>query len=252
MNLKSALCVTVFFAISVILIEVHFQSTQAQGDKLLSANSLSPPEQELLAEINEVRTHPETYAKYLDGLKPFFKDKEYRRNGQPALLTSEGWAAVEDAISFLRTVKPQKPLNLSRGLSLAAAVHVKDQSVSGATGHKSPNNAYLEARTSAFGIYQGAVGENLSYGVQSARERVLTWLIDDGFASRGHRRRLLSADYAVAGLSCGSHPQYGAMCVLTMAGNFSDLPAKALGVGPVQQVERTNTPTKSQDSKPRQ
>jgi hypothetical protein len=73
-----------------------------------------------------------------------------------------------------------------------------------------------------FGNWQGGIGENLSYGNESARERILTWLIDDGFASRGHRKRLMSADYKVAGLSCGPHPEYGTMCCLTVAGSFID------------------------------
>jgi hypothetical protein len=60
-----------------------------------------------------------------------------------------------------------------------------------------------------FGTWQGAIGENLTYGNESARERVLTWLIDDGFASRGHRKRLLSSEYKVAGLACGPHPEFG-------------------------------------------
>jgi hypothetical protein len=80
----------------------------------------------------------------------------------------------------------------------------------------------IEARVKAFGNWQGAIGENLSYGNESARERVLTWLIDDGFATRGHRKRLMSADYGAAGLSCGKHPQYEKMCCLTLAGSFMD------------------------------
>jgi uncharacterized protein YkwD len=232
MKYKLGLCVTVCFAISVILTAFNLHTTQAQGEKPLR---------------NEARAHPDVYAKYLKELRPFFNDKQYKPNGgTTAFLTNEGWAAVEDAISFLRTAKSQKPLILSKGLSLAAAVHVKDQSGSGSTGHKSPSNSYLEARTSAFGIFQGAVGENLSYGNQSPRERVLTWLIDDGFASRGHRRRLLSADYAVAGVSCGSHPQYEAMCVLTLAESFTDFPTKAAGIGPSGQPknERSNPPAR--------
>ena len=87
----------------------------------------------------------------------------------------------------------------------------------------------IEDRVKPFGTWQGAIGENLSYGKESARERVLTWLIDDGVASRGHRKRLLSADYKVAGLSCGPHPSFDTMCVLTLAGGFIDLPPAKTG-----------------------
>jgi hypothetical protein len=115
---------------------------------------------------------------------------------------------------------------VSEGLSFAAIAHVKDQSGSGATGHRTGNGGGLiEDRVKPFGSWQGAIGENLSYGSESARDRLLTWLIDDGFASRGHRKRLMSSDYKVAGLSCGPHPEYGTMCCLTLAGNFIDVAA---------------------------
>jgi uncharacterized protein YkwD len=130
---------------------------------------------------------------------------------------------VEDAIKFLRATKPLGPLSMSQGLCLAAMAHVKDQSGTGATGHKGTDNSFIEQRVKPFGTWQGGVGENLTYGNQSAREQLLTWLIDDGFASRGHRRRLMSPDYKVAGVSCGPHPDFQTMCVITLAGGFVDL-----------------------------
>lgn len=193
-----------------------------------TATGLSQTEQDLLTEINRARANPGTYASYLENLKLSFTGKEYKAPGRPALMTQEGWAAVEDAITFLRETKPLAPLTASNGLSLSALAHVKDQSGSGSTGHKGADNSLIEQRVKPFGNWQGAIGENLTYGNESARERVLTWLIDDGFASRGHRKRLLSSDYKVAGLSCGPHPEFGTMCCLTLAGGFTDLqPAKS-------------------------
>jgi uncharacterized protein YkwD len=203
-------------------------STHSQTSKTSTATGLSQTEQDLLTEINQARVNPGTYATYLENLKPSFTGKEYKPTGRPALMTQEGWAAVDDAIKLLRATKPLSPLTASTGLSLSARVHVKDQGGAGTTGHKGTNNSLIEQRVKAFGNWQGAIGENLTYGNESARERVLTWLIDDGFASRGHRKRLLSDDYKVAGLSCGPHPEFGAMCCLTLAGGFTDLqPAKS-------------------------
>src|SRR2546427_8972291 len=174
--------------------------TQSQGNKSAGEDRLSQAEQDLLSEINQARTHPDVYARYLQSLKPFFKGKNYQPNGQPALTTNEGWDAVQDAINFLSTAKPQGLLNTSRGLRLAAVTHFRDQNETGATGHRGASSSMIEDRVEPFGKWQGAIGENLSYGNESARERVLTWLIDDGVASRGHRKRLLSSDYNVAGL----------------------------------------------------
>jgi uncharacterized protein YkwD len=201
------------------------KSIRASGNPTTN-DALSVSEKDLLNEINELRAHPDKYVTYLQGLRPYFKDKEYR-NGQMAVLTQEGWSAVDDAINFLKAAKPQPSFSLSQGLCLAAISHVKDQSATGATGHKGANTAMIEDRVKPFGTWAGGIGENLSYGNESARDRILTWLIDDGFPSRGHRKRLLSPDYKVAGVSCGPHPEYGAMCVLTLAGGFTDLHAKS-------------------------
>lgn len=198
------------------------QTSKTQGSKNVSGD-MSQPERDLLNEINQARANPQAYASYLEKLQPLFKGKQYTASGRPALMTEEGWTAVDEAIKALRAAKPSGPLNPSRGLSLAALAHVKDQSTSGNTGHKGGNRMMIEDRVKPFGNWQGGIGENITYGNDSARERLLTWLIDDGFPSRGHRNRVLSNDYRVAGISCGSHPQYSAMCVLTMAGGFVDV-----------------------------
>jgi len=207
-------------AMAVSLCSNRIQSGHSQTTK--STPALSKAEQDLLSEINQVRANPQTYATYLEQLKPLFKGKDYTAMGQETLTTQEGWDAVEDAIKFLRAAKPLGPLSTSQGLCLAASSHVKEQSASGATGHAGSNNTMIEQRVKPFGSWQGGIGENLTYGNESARERILTWLIDDGVATRGHRKRVMSQDYKVAGISCGPHPEYGTMCVLTLAGGFTD------------------------------
>ena len=171
--------------------------------------TLSQSEQDLLSEINKARAQPEVYAGYLEKLKPLFKGKVYTPEGMAAgLETQEGWDAVEDAIKFLKATKPVPPLNGSEGLRLAAVSHVKEQSASGATGHAGADKMLIEERVKSYGAWQGDIGENLSYGNESARERLLTWLIDDGVKSRGHRRRVMSQDYKVAGPLCDSGDVY--------------------------------------------
>jgi uncharacterized protein YkwD len=194
------------------------ETTHSQTKKSLPA--LSQAEQDLLNEINQARANPQLYAGYLEKLKPRFKGKQYTTETLE-VETQEGWIAVEDAISFLRAAKPVGPLNAADGLNLAASSHVKEQSASGATGHTGADKMLIEERVKPFGTWQGDLGENLTYGNDSARERVLTWLIDDGFANRNHRKRVMGQNYKVAGISCGPHPEYGAMCVLALAGGFT-------------------------------
>ena len=193
---------------------------QSQTTKTPVSDGLSKDERDLLNEINLARANPQRYASYLEGLKPLFHGKEYKASEQDSFTTQEGWSAVEDGIKFLRAAKPQGPLSPSHGLCLAALTHVKDQGGSGATGHKGNDSTFIEQRVKPFGSWQGGIGENLTYGNESARERLLTWLIDDGFPGRGHRLRLMSSDYKVAGVCCGPHPEFKSMCVITLAGGF--------------------------------
>lgn len=213
-----------------------FQSTHSQTNKSSGSPALTDSERELLNEINQARANPPLYATYLEKLKPQFSGKQYTPVGKGTLTTEEGWNAVDEAIQFLKALKPLPPLIASNGLSLAALTHVKDQSTTGKTGHRG-GTGMIEERVKPYGRWEGAIGENICYGNDSARERLLTWLIDDGFPSRGHRRRLLGNEYQVAGISCGAHPQYNAMCVLTLAGGFNDFnpataPAKTVSTPP--------------------
>ena len=221
MKARLVLSVALCFAVLVFVSIKSSPSTHSQTKK--NAATLSQDEQALLNEINQARAHPQVYASYLEKLKPLFNGKTYKPDAQDAFDTQEGWNAVEDAIRFMKAAKPLGPLNSSMGLSLAALSHVKDQSSSGATGHRGNDSTFIEQRVKPFGTWQGGIGENLTYGNSSARERVLTWLIDDGFASRGHRNRIMSDNYHVVGLSCGPHPEFGSMCVVTLAGGFTDV-----------------------------
>jgi hypothetical protein len=78
---------------------------------------------------------------------------------------------------------------------------------------------------------------------------VLTWLIDDGFASRGHRMRIMSENYRVAGVSCGPHPQFGAMCGLTLAGGFIEFQPAKTATSPQTNTNKTNSKPKTTSKK---
>lgn len=213
------------------------------------SSGVSDAERDLLNEINQARAHPQVYASYLEKLKPQFNGKEYTPAGKQALSTQEGWSAVEDAIKFMRTARPLGPLSRSQGLSLAALEHCKDQGGTGATGHKGADSALIEQRVKPFGTWQGGIGENISYGNDSARERLLIWLIDDGFPGRGHRRRIMSADYRVAGVSCGPHPEFQTMCVLTLAGGFVDVQTAKAAPTPQTNTAKPSNKTKTTGAK---
>lgn len=227
--------VALFFVLST----AFLCAAQAQTKTaLINDNYLSPLEREMFQEINLARARPDEYAAHLEKLRPYFKDKMYQPPGHPALMTEEGLAALEEAIRFLRAAKPLPPYSVSKGMCLGALEHVKSQGPTGEVGHKGRDGSLCEERVARYGSWQTAIGENLSYGKDTARERVITLLIDDGVANRGHRERIFSREYKVAGVSCGDHSQMGTMCVVTFAGGFSE---KLAGGGPAP-TDKNKTP----------
>lgn len=215
-------------ALFCLLLSLTFVPSLSSARQLSSTKGAAAAalEQEVLKEINLARTRPAEYAAYLEQLRPYFKGKEYRRPGMPGLLTQEGTQALDEAISFLRAARPAPALSMSQGMRSGAFELVKDQTGTDATGHKGTDGSFCEQRAQRFGTWKEPIGENLSYGNDTARERVLTLLIDDGIANRGHRKRLLDASFSVVGVACGDH-KLGAMCVITLAGGFNDGAPKA-------------------------
>lgn len=206
-----------------LLLSLTLTASRSSARQLTSAKGAAAAalEQEVLKEINLARTRPAEYAAYLEQLRAYFNGKEYRRPGLPGILTQEGTQVLDEAIGALRAARPVPALSLSQGMCSGARELVKDQAGTDSMGHRGVDGSFCEQRTQRFGAWKEPIGENLSYGSDTARERVLTLLIDDGFANRGHRKRLLDASFRVAGVACGDH-KLGAMCVITLAGGFTD------------------------------
>jgi uncharacterized protein YkwD len=185
---------------------------------------LSNSEKDLIREINVLRADPAKYVVHLEQMKKYYRGKEYKPPGSTvALLTNEGIAAVDEAIAFVRTAKAVTQYELSKGLSRAAKDHVTDLGKSGNSGHKGTDGSSTEARCNRYGTFSNGIGENIVYQSDSAREIVLGWLVDDGVATRGHRRNLLSPGYKFIGVAIGEKSSYGSMCVLTFAGTYAEM-----------------------------
>ena len=226
-----------------LLFALNAFDTPAQ--KLVTVNnaSFTTLEQEVLSEINFARTSPAQYAEHLERMRPMFAGKELRRPGKPSLLTQEGAAALEEAIRFLRAAKPLPPLELSKGMCAGAKELVTDQGATGATGHRGADGSFCETRVERFGTWADPIGENLSYGTETARERIITLITDDGFANRGHRQRIFDPRFKVAGVACGDHKE-GPLCVVTFAGGFNERAAPALHpANPRSPANKRQTPS---------
>jgi hypothetical protein len=167
----------------------------------------------ILAEINFARTHPRDYALGLM-LQPVSDWEQALGADGPA-----GDAAARDeAIDFLLRQAPLPPLALDEDLSAAALEHVADQGPAGKVGHDGPAGEAFDARIRRHGVAADLAAENIAYGPSQAHDVVRELIIDSGVPSRGHRRNLFHDGLVSAGVACGPHRDYGAMCVMDFAG----------------------------------
>jgi uncharacterized protein YkwD len=198
---------------------------------LLQSQQPDPTARSMVDEINRLRTDPAGYAALLEQTLPLYAGTELRRPGRITIRTSEGATAVREAIAALRAQAPLAALELSDGLSRAAADHVQGQGPAGATGHDGSDGSSMRSRIERYGQWGGGISENIDYGSAEAREVVMSLVVDDGVTSRGHRRNLLDPGIRLAGAACGSHQRYRTMCVVDHAGSFTPNAAVQAGAG---------------------
>ncbi|CAG9333030.1 unnamed protein product [Blepharisma stoltei] len=209
------------------------EESKNQGGKPAQAKGDTQPSeyleliQEVINEINVVRTNPKAYVDVVNNFLKFYKGNEIRKPGETPIITQEGPAAVQDCLKRLRAMKPIPPIELSYGLSLAAQDHCEDIGPQGATGHDGTNGSTTESRIENHGDWDVTIGENIDFGNNNATDIVVSWLIDDGVPGRGHRENILNPAYKVAGVGFGSHTEFGYVCTIDFAGGFREDPNQA-------------------------
>lgn len=213
--------------IGLILLLVIFVSanTSAQLPKSkIQKTKISLPkivklEDEILKEINTLRENPQAYVKYLEEMRKSFRGTNFKNAAGVDVISIEGVKAVDEAITALKTQTPLPVLKMSEGLSKAANKHHQDMIQKDFFGHKGSDNSLPDDRAKLFGTALSGVNENLMEGSKSAREIVLQTLVDDGFASRNHRKNLLSPQFKLIGISAGETNKRS-LCVLVFASSF--------------------------------
>jgi hypothetical protein len=156
-------------------------------------------------ELNFARTHPQAYAGVLD--------EEYRRQGGRI----QDPQAYGEAVDFLARQKPLAPLAPNAALADAASSFVSVQGAEGGFGHVASDGASLGERLRRHGTYAMLMAEDISYGYVTAREVVTQLIVDPGVPDRGHRANIFDPALRQAGIACGPHRTYRAMCVVDFA-----------------------------------
>lgn len=183
-------------------------------------------EKGVLDELNKLRSNPTSYVKILEDYLSKFKGKNVKTSDKIELITEEGKEPVIEAIQYLKTVKSMGELKVSNGLMLTTLDHINDLVKNNIIGHESSEGESSQKRAERYGIWTYDLRENISYGAKIPQEVILNLLVDDGVPSRSHRKVLLNPRLTRIGIATGVNKLWDPICVLLLAGNFYDKPAK--------------------------
>jgi len=183
-----------------------------------AAGEMDQNELAVLEELNLARTRPAEYVRYLEEHKRNFKGPLIAVVDGRRIKPVEGFAAVDEAIAFLKSTAPVSALSASRPLSLSARDHARDLGPRGMTGHVGSDNSRPADRIARYGTPRTISGEGITFGPISARSIVIQLIVDDDVPSRDHRKNVFEPAYRVAGIAIGPHKFYEYTCVI----NFAD------------------------------
>jgi uncharacterized protein YkwD len=143
------------------------------------AQKLPPLERGIFDEINRLRASPSAYASLV---------KKWRIPDETSFSNEDAVHVLDEAVSELLSFKDSIPLGggeliLSRGLSRAAAEHVRDSGGHGLVGHIGSDGSSFRARIERYGIWSGSAAENIAYGLKDPRDLVIALLVDYGVKS---------------------------------------------------------------------
>ena len=99
---------------------------------------------------------------------------------------------VARAIECLQTLPPLPALIRSVALERAAHDHVIDHIDHKIIGSKGSDGSGPSDRILRHGRLRGTVGENIKYGIESPRDIVVSWLVDDADRRSGRRKNVLN------------------------------------------------------------
>jgi uncharacterized protein YkwD len=165
----------------------------------------------VVGEINQMRSNPKQYAKYLrEMLKNFNGDVYKDPNSRVSVTTSEGKTAVMDAVNALERLPALTKFQVSKELADVAQIQAADTAKNNFCGHNGSDGSNVAERFGRYVVVSKSMGENIYCGQgagftanagESARAIVIRWLVDDGISTRGHREKLLSRDLKMIGIS---------------------------------------------------
>ena len=172
--------------------------------------------------INKYRANPRELARHLEKLKKYL-DKSTNILSEPdkiQIQMVEGENVFNEAINFLKNLRPLQPLQWDDCLAQSAQEHVDDIGPKGLLLYQSSDGTEPEERITKYGNYIESLGENIDFGPNDEIGVIVSLTLDDGEEERPHRDNLFKNDYKKIGIACGPHQTEFQMCVMDLAYDF--------------------------------
>lgn len=169
--------------------------------------------QAIFEELNLARTQPALYADFVEEqLATFDEDGSTFKQGNQSTMSTEGKAAWLEAIAFLRKQAPVGALRRVRCLDCSAAFMAQDSSTNARIAHIDSTER-SSADRSEVACLSRAGGENIAYGMLSARSAIVQLIVDDAVPDRGHRTNIYQ-NFTQVGVASGPYElEYGTITV---------------------------------------
>ena len=183
-------------------------------------------EEDIFNAHNEFRNNPFNYIIKLKEITNYFNDKIYHHPNEDPITTYEGTEAIDEAIQFLKSLKPLPPLKYSEEISKACRDHIDDIGPKGLTTHEGSDGSNITDRIEKYCEWDGMVAENLDFGFRIGENVVMNMIIDDGVKERIQRKNIFNKEFKYIGIGVGPHKIYGICVVVGYAKNVREIGSK--------------------------
>ena len=177
-------------------------------------------EQELVKEINSLRTNPKEYAKKVQKYISYFNGKLLDLPGSEASIeTQEGAEAYTEAANFLSKQNGIEPFEPSKGLARVAKDYITEvQKIS----PEELEKIDLDKLIAKYGSFTGNLNRAIDFGGETPEQVIVNLLVSDGDPSREQRESLLSKDLKKVGVGFGKHEDFKFVTVIISSSKFKN------------------------------
>ena len=180
--------------------------------------------EEVIAEINDLRTNPKGYGGKIEQYSTYFDDKSGKILRVPGsnvgIKTSEGREGYLEAANFLRDeAQPVEAFEESRGLT-AIAQEFLDTVVK--MDPSRVGEISMDEIIARHGEFNGNFSRAMEFGANTSEQVVINLVVSDGDKARGQRDSLLNANLKKIGVATGKHDTYRTCTVIVSCTQFTE------------------------------